>query len=478
MWRGPRSLVATVLMSTLGCGASVDLPGDPDAHEALVPGAPYLVKDIVPGFESSRPLSRVNVNGTLFFTAFDRLHGWELWRSDGTEAGTQIVKDIHPSTAGGCGRCPSPPMPRQLARVGRRLFFYATDEPHGSELWVSDGTEQGTHVVKDIALGPVSSLYDLLDIVDFNGTAIFAASNGPSGAELWRSDGTVAGTRLVKDIRPGPDFGMLPFGQRSGGSKVYFEGDDGTHGSEPWVTDGTPGATYLLRDINRLSFNERLAGGSGPSGFTPLPPTGRVYFTAYDGLESDLWSTDGTPAGTARTKKLPHGLKAILAESAGRLLLYVEDAATGRELWSSDGTEAGTGLIKDIRPGPAGSNPSHAVSFGDFALFAAEDAEHGIELWRSDGTEAGTFLVKDIRSGRASSNPSEFVRAGNKIYFQAAEGPCALWMTDGTEAGTMPVPGGGEICPHGLTVSGRHLFFDAFVDGLGSELWAIELRQP
>ena len=86
-----------------------------------------------------------NVNGTLFFTADDGVNGCELWKSDGTAAGTVLVKDIRP---GSCSSCP-----RNLTNVNGTLFFAADDGSDGRELWKSDGTAAGTVLVKDICPG-------------------------------------------------------------------------------------------------------------------------------------------------------------------------------------------------------------------------------------------------------------------------------------------------------------------------------------
>jgi len=470
--------------STGGSGAPTPGPGTPSlAPEpspvlgpTLVPGRPYLVKDIVPGFGDSYPRSLVDVDGTLFFIADDGLHGWELWRSDGTDDGTFMVKDINPSASQRCaGRCPAPPAPLGLARVGRQLFFDGNDGMTGEEPWTSDGTENGTVLLKDVNPGSGSSLYDGLDFIDLDGVAIFAASDPISGQELWRSDGTPAGTRLVKDINPGTASSAVPFGQRTIGLRTFLLADDGVHGNEPWVTDGTSSGTYMLRDINKVPFLSTRP-GSGATEFTALR---YVYFMAYDGSSRDLWRTDGTEAGTTIVKRLPPGPKALFTESGGRLFFWAEDPATGRELWASDGTEAGTGVIGDARPGPAGSNPSEVTAFAGFVIFAAADDPHGIELWRSDGTAAGTFMVKDIRPGAGSANPRNFVIAANRVYFTASDdNSCSLWMTDGTEDGTQAVTGSDGLCPVSLTPSGDRVFFSSGTRDVGSELWAIELSPP
>jgi ELWxxDGT repeat protein len=92
-------------------------------------------------------LSLAGVGGTLFFTARDGTHGRELWKSDGTETGTALVKDIRP----GIGNAYSGP--QSLTRVDETLFLAADDGVHGSELWRSDGTEAGTVMVRDIDVG-------------------------------------------------------------------------------------------------------------------------------------------------------------------------------------------------------------------------------------------------------------------------------------------------------------------------------------
>src|SRR5262249_1725539 len=140
-------------------------------------------------------------NGTLFFTADDVVFGRELWKSDGTAAGTVPVSGLGGSN---------------LTNVNGTLFFTA-DGGNGTELWKSDGTTAGTTLVKDIYPGGAwSYVYQYpqgywqytpysswpANLTNVNGTLLFTASDG-NGRELWRSDGTAAGTVLVKDINPG-----------------------------------------------------------------------------------------------------------------------------------------------------------------------------------------------------------------------------------------------------------------------------------
>ena len=129
---------------------------------------------------------------TLFFTATTATG--EMWKSDGTRAGTVLVKDIDR------GRLRYGP--DDLTAVGDTLFFTADDGIHGEELWKSDGTRAGTVLVKDIRPGDYASTASGLDLTAVGDTLFFTADDGTHGSELWKSDGTRAGTVLVKDINP------------------------------------------------------------------------------------------------------------------------------------------------------------------------------------------------------------------------------------------------------------------------------------
>src|SRR5262245_59568198 len=148
--------------------------------------SPQMVLDI--NQESYNPSQMVAVGSTTCFVANDGVHGFELWKTDGTEAGTVLVKDILPGSFGS--------NIDNLTNVNGTLFFSATDGA-GAELWRSDGTAAGTVPVKFLTWFPTG-------LTNVNGTLFFAADDFTShGVELWKSDGTTTGTVLVKDIYPG-----------------------------------------------------------------------------------------------------------------------------------------------------------------------------------------------------------------------------------------------------------------------------------
>jgi len=295
-----------------------------------------LVRDIKPGSGSSHyrwawGQDAATLGGTLLFTANDGVHGWELWRSDGTEAGTTLVRDIFP------GREPVDFGPAGLSTIGDAVLFATDDGVHGHELWRSDGTEAGTTLVRDIRPGPVSSGGGW-PVTEMDGTQFLAANDGLFGHELWRSDGTEAGTTLVRDIAPGRRGSLEPALKEVAGT-LFLSADDGEHGFELWRSDGTASGTRLVRDIVQ---GRR---GASPGRFTAADEL--LFFTHFTG--DRLFRSDGTRAGTKSVGYFDYYL-GKLASVGGILFFPGEKPLYNRELWRSDGTRAGTRRVRDIKP--------------------------------------------------------------------------------------------------------------------------------
>ena len=415
------------------------------------------------------------LDGDLYFTSDDGVHGVELWKTDG--AGTALVKDICP---GACGA-----MPRKLTRAGSRLLFFAEDGEHGRELWATDGTAAGTVLVKDIQPG-FGGGADTSWMLAENDTVFFPANDGVVGHELWKSDGTAAGTVLVKDLRPGPD-SSLPVPHTASGGTVLLDADDGVHGREPWLTDGTAAGTHLLKDIRPDGDSTVAETGNWKGKEWMATTSGLFLFQANDGVHgAELWASDGTEAGTTLVQDFYPGATGgqpfELTELAGTVYFTVATDTLGYELWKTDGTPAGTSLVKDINPGSGNGNstPREITVFAGRLFFRAFDGTHGMELWTSDGTEAGTTLVKDIAT-TFYGGPLVLTVAAGQLLFFADDGTNgeALWKSDGTEAGTVMVSNfGGQAVPgpptfltNTLAFDGR-LYFRAFdLDG-EVDLWA------
>jgi ELWxxDGT repeat protein len=200
-----------------------------------------LVRDIYTGDTatspgtpgSSFPSALTGVRSTLFFTAWEPEHHRELWKSDGTAEGTVLVKDttddgmIPGSDSEGSGEMHF----RELLALGQRLLFTVWSPESGVELWSSDGTDAGTVVVRDIVPGEGSSYPT--DLTADGLTAFFSAWDPDGGRELWQTDGTEAGTTRVTDIAPGPA-SSSPRQLSQVGGALFFSATEDLRGRELW----------------------------------------------------------------------------------------------------------------------------------------------------------------------------------------------------------------------------------------------------
>jgi len=413
------------------------------------------------GINNSTPSALTDVNGTLYFQATDGTNGIELWKSDGTEAGTVMVKDIYSGVNGA--------NPTNLTDVNGVLYFSATDGTNGTELWKSDGTDAGTVMVKNINSAGDSMPVNLTDV---NGTLYFSATDGTNGVELWKSDGTLNGTAMVKDISTGVSSSSTTNLTDVNGT-LYFTANDGTNGIELWKSDGTSAGTVMVKDI--------VSGSNEPYAKYLTNVNGTLYFQANDGINGlELWKSDGTDVGTVMVKNIDNiatnSKPANLTNVNGTLYFTANDGTNGYELWKSDGTNAGTVMVKDIRSGALSSAPANLTDVNGTLYFSPYEGTNGYELWKSDGTDAGTVIVKDIASGTGSSTPKNLTNVNGTLYFQATDGTngIELWKSDGTDAGTVMVKdiySGGDSTPTNLTNVNGTLYFSAINGTTGTELW-------
>ena len=418
---------------------------------------PYLVKDVEPDASpvGSEPSHLVAFRGAVLFFADDGLSGRQLWRTDGTPAGTYPLSDASP------GALPDP----MAFFLTERLYFFLSAHPliGVPSLWVSDGTPAGTFPLTEEGVS-VSGLQRLF--AASQGLLYFTALDGEHGYELWRTDGTPAGTRIVADIQPGLDSSNIQ-GLAELRGLVWFGADDGVHGGALWRTNGTPEGTALAVDpipsSSRHGSVEHLQVLRNRLAFF-APPPGR-------GQARQLWAGDGTVKGTHPITKLPQGT--VLVEPVvvhANKLYFVTQRKTFQTLWVSDGTPRGTRTLV--------ANPavSHDLLFskglGNRLFFRAFDPEHGIEPWITDGTPAGTRLLRDVCPGECFSYPAPLKVFDGRLYFFAATSleTTGLWSTDGTPAGTRLVKD--DILPvHDVFVLGNHLLFPARTNEAGWEIW-------
>ncbi len=425
-----------------------------------------LLKDInAPAFFNSYPEGGAVLSDKYYFSAVDQDHGRELWRTDGTPQGTELVADINPGSASSG--------PDNFAAFLGKLYFAADGGAgDGYELWVYDGSLSGPHQVKDI--NPGANPSSPSDFTAINNTLYFAAYSGASGGEVWKTDGTSGGTVMVKDINDNPNGGK-PGQLTNFNGTLYFSARNSASGGELWKSDGTAAGTVLVKDINPG------ANDSTPTDLTVM--NGKLYFAASDATSGrELWVSDGSAAGTMQVRDINIGANdsspSELTAINNVLFFRAQTSSNGNELWRSDGSAFGTVSVKDIKPGAASALPMHLSNIGGTLFFSADDGTTGVELWKSDGSTAGTVLVKDLRPGANGFSPNEFTNVNGTLYF-FGNGinnglPNQVWKSDGTSNGTMLVKDFGigsiYVLPIG-TIAGT-LFLNAQGSATqGHEIW-------
>jgi ELWxxDGT repeat protein len=420
------------------------------------------VRDINPGNSGSNPHTFVNANGTVFFVANSN----QLWKTDGTEAGTQQVQGFVQIRTGD-GERP--------VVLGDEVIFKAESwSGFGRELWVTDGT---TTTQFQICSGACDG--DPYDLTVAAGRVFFRAWDG-SDAELYKYEpgtsgpGTVSqigdihpsGSSSPRDIAPlgggvifqansDTEVGLYTsdgFGNtKVAGSSVFFYGltemvSTGSHaffdafdgnfisGREIWISNGLSAGTGIIADINPGT------GSSDPQDLTVVGNS--VFFSANDGNGRDLFiSPAGAGAFPLEVVPGPGGpgdLRGFTNLDAGNLFFIADNGSgTGSEPWISDGTIAGTHLLGDLDPGTDSGINDPIFATSGLAFFPSDALDGGDELWRY-GIASGFAKLTDLSTKTSGGAPNGFTSFGGFAYFCADDGinDKELWRTDGTTAGT------------------------------------------
>jgi len=453
------------------------------------PAGTVLLRDIEPGTgtQSSSPLSLAAISGQeLYFTAYTPDIGFEprRWTAAG---GVQLIAEIDP----GLTTLFSTASDFTEAWIGdHRLTFFRGFEPTaGFELWVTDGTPMGSHLVTDINPGLAQGFVDnFLPALD---RFFFTALETGVGWGIWITDGTAQGTLELANL----GFQGVPSDLVELGESVLFSFAGPSGDTELWTTDGTVARTQLLVDIYS-------GGSSAPRLMTRVQD--KVVFTARGGFSSsqrDLYITDGTAAGTKPL--LPIGTGPQLVEAGGFVEMggnaYFLTGWPTLDLWKIDPIAETATLVTVVTgSGFAIGQPqltaTHDKLFFRLPFKDAQGNDLGRELIVSDGTAAGTHLVADLAPGSDSSYATELVPANDAVYFTLDAGQLSsqvdlaaeIYFTDGTAAGTYQVcarPAGVlpkkpttplSSAPTDLTLAGGSLFWSASdPNGVGRELFRI-----
>lgn len=380
-----------------------------------------LVKDIRAGSDGSNPGSFKEMNGIVYFGANDGVNGSELWKTDGTEQGTELVKDINPGLGNSIGGVGSGVV------FKNELYFVANSASNNlNELWKTDGTESGTVLVKSFRPFSYNSSNTSNLLVGPNSNEIFFTADDGSGFYLWKTDGTTSGTVKVKSLYNTPSYRLGNFGiinseicftaynysgkqslWKSDGSvagtliyydnlpvgnlsvinskvfnnKLYFEAYSTVYGTELWSTDGTYSGTQMLKDIIPGTAS------SSPDSFFEL--NNELFFQVSKVPETELWKTDGTGSGTQFVKNIHPGYDGSIYATYPipelNKFYFTGDDGTGRSLWESNGTTSGTIPLYDISESDL-PLISVVTFLNNKLLFTKESTSEGFELWSFDAT--------------------------------------------------------------------------------------------
>ncbi|MBL9138156.1 MAG: hypothetical protein JNK85_19970 [Verrucomicrobiales bacterium] len=441
--------------------------------------------------------------GRFFFVGQTAEWGRELWFSDGTDAGTEMVEDVRGSGADGL-------LATAVTALNGKAFFMAQDATSGLEPWVSDGTSIGTMRLRDIVPGGGSSLayeftpfegavyfsarttagYGLFrtdgtplgtqlvreftggvsrlraaNVLVGTGRLFFMARETSTGFELWQTDGTEAGTRLVKDVAPGAESSSpLPLG--SAGGSLYFMTETPDNNRSLWMSDGSDAGTRPLTPPMAILEQALLRDGAD------------TYFALYKtegGREFVLYRTQGSPESTVDLGVIPLAADPTLQwVDLGTRKILNTASILGPSLQTgilvvTDGTPAGTQeLALPSMPGSIGE----PVPFKDGILFTAMMSDDTAGLFRSDGLGSRILMTypADTGSSVAVVNGNRALFAPNTRAWQQA----GLLVTDGTVEGTRAipfafrttVPSGMAALGDGFVVSGGVAGFHADNQGL------------
>lgn len=345
---------------------------------------------------------KVGVAGNYyFFTATTAAEGEELWLTDGTETGTKMVKDIRPGTA-------SAEYANFTEHKGK-LYFFANNGANGFELWTSDGTTDGTKMVKDInPAGGIISSTAFSELISDGQYLYFGAITPGFGNEIWVSDGTATGTKMLKEIAVGSASSNPGDFFRFNNKVYFFAKSDVFKGAELWETSGTASSTQMVKLLDEQGATNLCTNvATNAQGF---------YFTMQLGFGDQLWKSDGTPENTKFVKNLNESTNALVLLENNKAIFTLNGGTNEDDIWVSDGTDIGTTVLKDLNYFIK-RTPYSVIKWQEHAYVLANDVDD-LLLVKTDGTVENTTTIGTFTT--STSGGSQYLRPFSKEFLIVA----------------------------------------------------------
>ncbi|WP_273447863.1 T9SS type A sorting domain-containing protein [Neolewinella agarilytica] len=395
------------------------------------------------------------VNGKFYFKAFRTETGEELWVSDGTVEGTKAVDDLIPGV--------DDALIDQLTKVGERVMFTASTINFGQEVLISDGSKVGTRLLSDINTKEAGS--NPGSFFTFRDTLFFRANNGCNGSELHKSGGSAATTRLVRDIILGRD-GYSIFGQLELADKFYFTAS---------------GTGILIESDGTESGTKEIVTNSVELGIQSLSPPGRVgnqlLITAFSGVSQGqiLYRYNPLSGQIDSLKRLSdigfNSSNSPFMSLTDSVTLFTNRSSNGLVLYRTDGTSEGTVVLPLNNIFDPRSIQIRKVDNGVAFVRVIVDSFNEY-LFRTDGTVGGTRLLNNVSFDNIRKI---FTYQGELHFFADQFGSTNLYRIDSTNQiirRTALFNGAGRFAMNAVA-KGDTIFFTATTEAAGAELWII-----
>ncbi|MEJ7590445.1 MAG: hypothetical protein WKF77_02780 [Planctomycetaceae bacterium] len=318
-----------------------------------------------PEYAMNNPGEFFQYGDTSWFTNTSTRGTIELWRTDGTQAGTKFVFD---TTQAGGGATQIP-----IAGINGQLLFQAFDPLHGIEIWITDNTPAGAHLLKDLAPGTFDSI--VIDSITYKNEVllqIYDTSLQRSG--FFRTDGTAEGTEPLfedpEELNPATGFYAFQFLRATDDFAYLVLHRQAT--DDLIRTDGTLEGTQSLGQFTHILattvFKNQLA-----------------FVADQSGTGISLWTSDGSQQGTQEIQLLGSStpVPPVLTVSGNQLI--IEDSAHSK-LWTTDLSTSGTVLFFD-------SWHSQLLRTENFFYYFQYESNGAKKLFRTDLALTGTQEV-------------------------------------------------------------------------------------